>query len=333
MRIERSVTAVSWIPSEAVEGLPKVPFSMGVAHYDDPPPEVLEPGDLDRLAEADAFREANELKAWVEVQAEAITDYGYSGRGHIGVTRVKLGPKEISIPAVAMPTIQQEPEVGDGWVRFVQTAGGRTGAPAPRHVRGKPYFQIASSLAWTTLGLTIFADGRHEYEVIGASLFPRHWIYDDEGRLAQKSGTTDFKAWYRESYGQSTPWGGEDSPAVITQVETALEREISWQLLRHGETPKPRRLEVGETLVEQGRPGDELFLLLDGVLAVEVDGETVAEVGPGALLGERAILEEGPRTATLRATTPCKVVVVEKDQVEPAALAELALGRHREEPD
>ena len=38
MRIESSVTAISWIPSEAVEGLPKLPFTMGMAHYDDPPP-------------------------------------------------------------------------------------------------------------------------------------------------------------------------------------------------------------------------------------------------------------------------------------------------------
>jgi hypothetical protein len=47
VRIESSVTAISWIPSEAVEGLPKIPFSMGVAHYDDPPPDVIE--DLDAL--------------------------------------------------------------------------------------------------------------------------------------------------------------------------------------------------------------------------------------------------------------------------------------------
>ena len=65
MRIESSVTAVSWIPSEAVEGLPKIPFTMGVAHYDDPPPDVIE--DLDAMREADAFREANELRAFIEV--------------------------------------------------------------------------------------------------------------------------------------------------------------------------------------------------------------------------------------------------------------------------
>jgi hypothetical protein len=39
MRIESSVTAISWIPSEAIEGLPKIPFDLGIGHYDEPPPD------------------------------------------------------------------------------------------------------------------------------------------------------------------------------------------------------------------------------------------------------------------------------------------------------
>jgi hypothetical protein len=328
MRIESSVTAVSWIPSEAVEGLPKVPFTMGVAHYDDPPPDAIE--DLDALREADAFREANELRAYVDVEDGKITGYGHLGRGHIGVTRMKLGPRELSVAAVALPTIQGEPEVGDGWVRFTQTAGGRTGMPAPRRVRGKPFFQINSAIAWTTLGLTIKADGSSEHELIGASPFPRHWVYDKEGKLAQKSGMIDFEEWYRESYGKNTPWGDEDSPAFVTEVESALERELSRSIMREGAASKPKRVEERETLTEQGDSGDELYLLLDGVLAVEVDGETVAEVGPGAILGERAVVEGGKRTATLRAVTPAKVVAVPAAEIEPSALEELA-GAHRRE--
>ena len=44
MRIESSVTAISWIPSDAIEGMPKLPFELGVARYDAPPPEHLEEG-------------------------------------------------------------------------------------------------------------------------------------------------------------------------------------------------------------------------------------------------------------------------------------------------
>ena len=328
MRIESSVTAVSWIPSEAVEGLPKIPFTMGVAHYDDPPPDQID--DLDALREADAFREANELRAFVEVDDGKITDYGHLGRGHIGVTRMRLGPRELSVAAVALPTIQGEPEVGDGWVRFTQTAGGRTGMPAPRRVRGKPFFQINSAIAWTTLALTIKADGSSEHELVGASPFPRHWVYDREGKLVQKSGMIDFDEWYRESFGKNTPWGDEDSSAFVTEVESALERELSRSIMRKGAASKPKRLEIDDTLVEQGDSGDELYLLLDGVLAAEVDGETVAEIGPGAILGARAVVEGGKRTATLRAVTAAKVVAVSADQIEPTALEELA-GAHRRE--
>ena len=257
-----------------------------------------------------------------------VSDCGYLG-GDIGVTRIKLGPREVSVAAVALPTIQGSPEVGDGWVRFTQTAGGRTGMPAPRRVRGKPFFQINSAIAWTTLALTIKADGTSQHELAGASPFPRHWMYDNDGKLAQKSGVIDFDEWYRESYGKNTPWGDEDSPAFVTQVESALERELSLSIMRSGAASKPRRLDVDETLTEQGE-GNELYLLLDGVLAVEVGGETVAEIGPGAILGERAVVEGGKRTATLRTVTPAKVVAVSADQIDPSALEELA-GTRREE--
>jgi hypothetical protein len=324
MRHEATVTSISWIPSEAVEGLPKIPFSVGVTHYDDPPSEVIE--DLDAMREADLFREANELRAFIEVEDGKIVDYGHLGRGHIGVTRLKIGPREVSVPAVALPTLQPEPEVGDGWVRFTQTAGGRTGMPAPRHVHAKPFFQISSAIAWTTLSLTLHADGSAEHELAGASPFPRHWIYRD-GRLVEKSGLIDFKEWYRKAFGQNTPWGDEDSEPFVTQVESALERELSSTIMRKGAASKPRRLEVDDTLVEQGDDGNELYLLLDGVLGVEIDGETVAEIGPGAIVGERAVVESGRRTATLRAVTPAKVVTVPADEIEPSALEELAATR------
>ena len=117
----------------------------------------------------------------------------------------------------------------------------------------------------------------------------------------------------------------------MTEVESALERELSTQIMRGGSKPQVRKLATGSTLVEQGQAGAELFLLLDGVLAVDVDGKPIAEVGPGAILGERALLEGGLRTATLRAVTPCRVAVATASQVSEEALAELAKGHRREE--
>jgi CRP-like cAMP-binding protein len=79
----------------------------------------------------------------------------------------------------------------------------------------------------------------------------------------------------------------------------------------------------GKYLVQQGDPGDSLFLLLDGVLAVTIDGELVAEVGPGVVLGERAVLEGGVRTASLQASTDVRVAVAPSDRIDHDALLQL----------
>ena len=329
MRVESSVTAISWIPSEAIEGMPKLPFELGIGHYDAPPPDRLERGDLERLRDADGFREANELRAWIEVEDGKIVGHGYEGGGLVGSTTFRVAKKDVVVPGVAFEVLRAEPEVHEDAVRFVQTVGGRAGFPAPRRVTGKPFFRIHSATAWTTLALTIRADGSAQHEVVGASPFPRHWIYDGEGRLVQKSGTVDFKDWYRTAHGERTPWGDEESDAFVTAAETALERQLSRELMTGEVKLKREKLEAHETLVEQGEPGDELYLLLDGVLTAEIDGEEVAEIGPGAILGERAVLEGGRRTATLRARTRSRVAVIPAELVEQAAMSELASGRRR----
>ena len=84
--------------------------------------------------------------------------------------------------------------------------------------------------------------------------------------------------------------------------------------------------------MKQGDEGKELFLVLDGVIAVEVDGEVMAEFGPGAVLGERALIEDhGTRTATMRAVTKCKVAAAGRGDIAPEALAELSEGHHKED--
>lgn len=307
----------------------RIPFDAGMAHYDPPPPEQIE--SLEELRDADRFRFANVLKAWVEVDAKGkIKDFGYSGGGMMGSTTVKLGPVARTFEAVGLPQIQRKPEKRAGWVRFVQTNGGRTGVPAPRRVRRKPFIQWQAPLVWTTLSLTLYADGRTESALEGASRFPRHWVYDEQNKLSHKSGLADFKDWYRKSFGRHTPWGDQDSKALVTVVETALERRLSEQVMRGGKKPKISKLKAGATLVEQGEVGSEVFLVLDGVLRVEHDGQRLAEYGPGALLGERAHLEGGVRTSTLVAVTNCRVAAVQASELERGALDELSKGHRRE---
>jgi Cyclic nucleotide-binding domain len=332
MRYEASVTSLSWIPSEAIGGAMRLPFDAGFTHYDEPPPDSIE--DLEGLRVADRFRFANLLRAWIDVDDDGrITDFGYSGGGLMGSTTVNVGPGGHTFPAIALPDIQREPVVADDGksVRFVQTAGGRTGLPAPRRVRRRPFVQWRAPLVWSTLALTIAVDGSSSFEVVGAARFPRHWIYGNDLKLAAKTGMTDFKEWYRRAFGKHSPWGDVDSPALVTAAETALERTLSDHIMRHGTKPKIKKLKEGKTLVRQGEPGTDLFVVLDGVVRSERDGERLAEYGPGAILGERAILEGGTRTSTLVAVTPCRIAVAGADDVYREHLEAVSSGHRRED--
>lgn len=327
MRLESSVVSLSWIPSEAISGpAVKMPFELGFTRYDDIPPDHID--DLESLKTEERFRFANELRAWIEVEDGRIVDHGFSGDGHMVQTRLKIGKKQLLFQPTAYPVLQPAPEVKGDRVRFLQTAGGRTGLPAPRRVRRAPYLQFSAPTCWTTLALEIAADGSSMHEVIGASSFPRHWIYDRNGDLTHKTGIIDFQTWYRESFGDRSPWDDVDSPALVSEVETALEREMS-RTIMSGKKPELRKLKEGASLVKQGDPGHELFLLLDGVLSVEINGEKVAELGPGAIVGELSSLGSGARTATLRAVTPARVAVARPDQIDRRALEDLAAGHDR----
>jgi hypothetical protein len=330
MRYESSITSLSWIPSEAISGSMRVAFDSGFTHYDSPPPDQID--DIEVLRVTDRFRFANVLQAWVDVdESGAITGHGYRGSGLMGSTMVKLGALHYRFQAAQLPDLQRDVEVGDGWVKFTQTTGGRTGLPFPRRVKHPPYVQWFAPLVWTTLTLTIRADGQVESAMTGASTFPRHWVYDHAGQLSHKSGITDFRDWTANSFGKHSPWGDEDSPALVTAVETALERTLSVQLMHGAAKPTVTSVQAGNTLVRQGDHGSDVFLILDGVIVVERDGEKLAEYGPGAMLGERAHLEGGIRTSTLTAVTACRVASVPAEQLDRPALEELAGGHRREE--
>ena len=311
MRIASSVTAITWLPFAALDALPELPIGIAVAHYDEPPAEVL--GDLDELRDADRFREANQLQGWVEVENGKIVGYGRDGRSVVTGAGLELDAGQTAFPAIEFPVIRPEPELGDRFVRFQQTVGGRIGFPVPRPLRGRGYFHIGSAQAWTTVELVIHADGSSDGRLVAASPFPRHSLYDAAGTFLTEHGLADFDGWYREWHDES-PWAGD-----------ALEDELDRVAVRGGARVRRRRLDVGEALVEQGEAGADMFLLVEGMLDIEIDGEPVARVGSGAVLGELAVLGDGRRTATLRAARRSRVAVLTPTH----RLAELALDRRQ----
>jgi CRP-like cAMP-binding protein len=73
---------------------------------------------------------------------------------------------------------------------------------------------------------------------------------------------------------------------------------------------------AGKVLIERGKPGTGLFVLLAGIVAIEAP-EGTKELGPGGVIGERALLSaDGKRTARVRAVTDGVAVAVERAEVD-----------------
>ena len=62
-------------------------------------------------------------------------------------------------------------------------------------------------------------------------------------------------------------------------------------------------MRAGKVVVSQGEPGKEFIVLVEGKATVSIDDQTVATLGPGDFFGEIALLDGGPRTATVTADT------------------------------
>jgi CRP-like cAMP-binding protein len=69
-------------------------------------------------------------------------------------------------------------------------------------------------------------------------------------------------------------------------------------------------LRDGRILVREGQPGREFFVLIDGTVRVSRKGRKLNDLGPGDWFGEIALLTNTPRTASVTATSPIRVLVV-----------------------
>ena len=66
----------------------------------------------------------------------------------------------------------------------------------------------------------------------------------------------------------------------------------------------------GVTIVKEGTSGHEFYLILDGRAAVRRGNRKMAELGPGQYFGELALLDRGPRSATVVANGPVELAVI-----------------------
>ncbi len=70
---------------------------------------------------------------------------------------------------------------------------------------------------------------------------------------------------------------------------------------------------AGETIFKEGQPGDVMFIVIEGDVDVLVRGKIVYSItGPGGVLGELALIDQEPRSATAVARTACKLVPIDR---------------------
>jgi CRP-like cAMP-binding protein len=100
-----------------------------------------------------------------------------------------------------------------------------------------------------------------------------------------------------------------DRERLLSQValfSACTQRELT-RLARHAEIVDFRG---GDVLMTEGEPGHEFYVIIDGEVGVTKGGETVAKLGPGSYVGEQALLDPGPRTATVTALGDVQAVLL-----------------------
>jgi CRP-like cAMP-binding protein len=105
------------------------------------------------------------------------------------------------------------------------------------------------------------------------------------------------------------------------------DRDIEW-MIRSG---RKQQLAPGTTIIEQGRPLQNLYFVLDGFLGVWVQahGDTmIAQLGSGEIVGEMSFVDARPPSATVRAVTKAVVLALPREQFAAHLEEDAAFAAH-----
>ncbi len=124
-----------------------------------------------------------------------------------------------------------------------------------------------------------------------------------------------------------------DPPTILQSVEL-FEGLTSEELRALAELCHERLFAEGEVITRQGEPGEELYIVHEGFVEVVRNAETseraprtVVHLGSGQIFGEMALLDRGPRSATVKsASNPARLLVIHRDDFERACEGNHHLG-------
>jgi CRP/FNR family cyclic AMP-dependent transcriptional regulator len=74
--------------------------------------------------------------------------------------------------------------------------------------------------------------------------------------------------------------------------------------------PDVRTFRAGETVFAEGEPGDCMFAILEGEVAIQKNGSVLEQVKAGGVFGEMALIDQHPRSASAVAVSDCNVVAI-----------------------
>lgn len=74
----------------------------------------------------------------------------------------------------------------------------------------------------------------------------------------------------------------------------------------------PLEVPEGRVIFEQGQKASEMFIVREGTVELRKDGQWLETLGPGSLLGEMALIDPAPRTATAIAGPGCRLVLIDE---------------------
>jgi CRP-like cAMP-binding protein len=103
---------------------------------------------------------------------------------------------------------------------------------------------------------------------------------------------------------------------IVLGESSLFEGMTSEELHPVGEIAEPVDLDPGDVAVRQGDPGDAIFVIAEGTLAVTKDGLKLKEVGRGSVFGEVALLDGGPRSASVEAVTRTRLLRIPRAEFE-----------------